>query len=421
MFVQAMSQELMENDDLIELFGIKKNEKGVVQFLKTTETDIIVECNDGHTFRIMGKGAEQKLRGMLWNGFRPDLVIIDDLENDELVMNKERRDKLKRWFRGALVPMLARKGKIRYWGTILHMDSLLENLMPQAYDKFTREEGLKVFSINPRRTMWKSIKYRAHTPNFSEVLWPARYNKTFFKARMEEFAAAGMADLYSQEYLNNPIDESIAFFKRSDFLPIREEDRAKKFHYYVSVDLAISQESRADYSVFCVCGVDEDRNIILLSVIRERLDAKEIVDLLLALQRTYEPEAFGIEKMMVSQAIGPFLREEMIRNSTFLNIVEIAHQGKDKVQRARNIQARMRAKTCKFDKQSDWFATFEDELLKFPRGVKDDQVDSWAYMGTLLDKMIEAPTKEEMDEEDFFDELRNSGNAFAGRNRVTGY
>src|ERR1700756_1993443 len=64
MFLKSMAQELQTNDDLIALFGVSKNEKGEVQFLKDTESDIIVELNDGHTFRIMAKGAEQKLRGM---------------------------------------------------------------------------------------------------------------------------------------------------------------------------------------------------------------------------------------------------------------------------------------------------------------------------------------------------------------------
>lgn len=423
MFVQSMKQELTENDDLIELFGIKKNEQGKVQLLKDTESDIIVQCTDGHTFRIMGKGAEQKLRGMLWNGRRPDLVIIDDLENDELVMNKERRDKLKRWFNGALIPMMARKGKMRYWGTILHMDSVLENLMPPAFEKWTVDDGLKTYSTYPRKRMWRGIKYRAHNPDFSLILWEKRYDKEFFKTRIQEAQERGLMDLYSQEFLNNPIDESVQFFKRSDFLPMSDEDRdeKKKYNYYVSVDLAVSTETRADYSVFCVAGVDENRTVVLQNVIRERLDAKEIVDLILALHRTYEPEAFGIEKMLISQAIGPFLREEMVRQDCFPNIVQVTHQGKDKVQRARNIQARMRAKTCKFDKKADWYATFEDELLKFPRGVKDDQVDAWAYMGQLLDKMIEAPTKMEQEEDEFNAELRTAGTAFAGRSRVTGY
>lgn len=421
MFVQAMAQELTENDDLIDLFGLKKNEKGQVQFLKSTEADIIVEMNDGHTFRIMGKGAEQKLRGMLWNGMRPDLVLIDDLENDELVMNKERRDKLKRWFNGALLPMASRRGKFRMFGTILHMDSVLENLMPPAYEKWTVEEDLKIYSSYPRKRMWKSVKYKAHNPDFSSILWPERFTKEKFQMLMQEARDKGLMDLYSQEYLNNPLDETVQFFKRADFLPIRDEDRDKKLNYYITVDLAISTETRADYTVFCIAGVDEDRTVNLVEVIRDRLDGKEIVDLLLALERTYQPECFGIEKMMVTQAIGPFLREEMVKQNCFPNIVQLAHSGKDIVQRGRNIQARMRAKTCRFDKQADWYPTFEDELLRFPRGVKDDQAAAWGYMGHILDKMIEAPTKIETEEDEFNDALRTAGNAFHGRSRVTGY
>ncbi|MPM76478.1 hypothetical protein SDC9_123476 [bioreactor metagenome] len=269
--------------------------------------------------------------------------------------------------------------------------------------------------------MWKSVKYRAHNPDFSEILWPVRYNKEFFMTRMTEFRDQGMSDLYSQEYLNNPIDESVSFFKRTDFLPTREEDKAKNLHYYITADLAVSQEQRADFSVFVIAGVDEDRVIHVKNVIRDRLDGREIVDTLLTLQRLYEPEAIGIEKMLVSQTIGPFLREEMIKRNTFINVVQLSHSGKDKVQRARNIQARLRAKTVKFDKQEDWYPVLEDELLKFPRGAKDDQVDALAYMGLMLDKMIEAPTDEEIEQEEYEDELNDAGYSAAGRSRICGY
>jgi hypothetical protein len=93
LFLGLFKQELQDNNELIDLFGIKRNDKGVVEFIKGTEADVIVECTDGHKFRIIAKGAEQKLRGLIWNGSRPDIIICDDMENDELVMNKERRDR----------------------------------------------------------------------------------------------------------------------------------------------------------------------------------------------------------------------------------------------------------------------------------------------------------------------------------------
>lgn len=419
LFLGLFKAELQENTDLIELFGIKRNDKGLVQFRKDSETDIIVDCTDGHQFRIIAKGAEQKLRGLIWNGSRPDIIMCDDIENDELVMNKERRDKMRRWFNGALVPCRADHGIIRMVGTILHMDSLLERFMPNPSERTTVTEGLKQFST--KRTLWKAIKYRAHNEDFTELLWPTKKVAQDFKDLYEQAVLEGATDTYSQEYLNYPLDESVSFFKRADFMPIGDDEKDLALHYYITADLAISQEQRADYSVFIVAGVDEGKRIHVKNVIRERLDGREIVDTLIALQKAYEPVAVGIEEMQVSQSIGPFLNEEMFKQNVFLSLYPLKHMGKDKLTRARSIQARMRVKGVKFDKEADWFPKFEDECLTFPRGKNDDQVDAFAYLGKMLDVLIEAPTAKEQMDLDYLEDMEKSGLSEEGRNSHTGY
>lgn len=388
------------------------------EFLKDTEDDIIVACEDGHMFRIQAKGAEQKLRGLKWNNKRPDLIVCDDLENDEIVMNKERREKFRRWFYGALLPCKSVTGIIRYVGTILHSDSMLESIMPKTWQKHVVTEPLKIYTN--KRLPWLSVKYRAHTDDFEHILWPQRYSKEYFLDKKSEYYEQGIPDVYSMEYLNIPIDESVAFFKRKDFLPMDKEDLERKMNYYITADLAISQEETADYSVFVVAGIDENRTIHIKDVIRERLDGREIVDTILALENIYEPEAIGIEEMQVSKAIGPFLREEMVRQGIFPTLVQLKHKGKDKMARARSIQARMRANAVKFNKEGDFYPDFENELCTFPRSKHDDQVDSFAYLGMLLDILVEAPTKEQEEEEQYLDEYeRNVGDA--GRSLYTGY
>lgn len=419
LFLGAFKQELQENATLIDLFGIKKNEKGLVQFIKDTENDIIVEFDDGHKFRIIAKGAEQKLRGLIWNSSRPDIVLCDDMENDELVMNKERRAKMKRWFYGALMPVLSQNGIMRLVGTILHMDALLESFMPNPNDKKTIHDGLKMFST--KRALWKSIKWKAHNEDFTEILWPERFTAEKFKELKEDFFKQGMPDIYSQEYLNVPLDESSTYFKRADFLPTREEDKKKHLIYYVTADLAISEKERADYSVFVVAGVDEDKRLHIKNVIRDRFDGREIVDTLIAIQKLYDPIAVGIEDMQVSKSIGPFLNEAMLETNTFLTLYPMKHGGKDKLTRARSIQARMRAKGVKFDKDSDWYQTFEDELMRFPRDKHDDQVDAFSYLGLMLDRITEAPTSRELAEEAYQDELHESDAGEYGRCGTTGY
>ena len=270
MFLGQIKQILQENSDLIDLFGIKRDENGQVKFIKDSESDVIVAFEDGAKFRIVAKGAEQKLRGLLWDGKRPDLIICDDLENDEIVMNRDRRDKFKRWFTGALLPCRSKNGIIRYVGTVLHLDSMLENLMPSESDRQTVVEDLKVYT--PKRTLWKSVKYKAHNSDFSKVLWKEKMDATELRELRQDYIDRGLADIYSQEYLNVPIDDSNTYFRKGDFLPIRDEDKKKKLNYYITADLAISQNQRSDWSVFVIGGVDEDGYLHIKNVIRDRMD-----------------------------------------------------------------------------------------------------------------------------------------------------
>ncbi len=421
MFLGFFKEHLQDNEALINLFNLKRNEDGKVLFIKDTESDIIVQFADGHKFRIIAKGAEQKLRGLIWNGTRPDIILCDDMENDELVLNKERREKMRRWFYSALLPCLSSTGVIRIVGTILHMDSLLERLMPKQWDKWTVDTDLKLYAQKTVAGGWFSIKYRAHNPDFSKILWPDRWPAAKLKETREGYVAQGIPDAYSQEYLNYPVDESVAYYKRKDFLDMKEEHHNQKLHLYVTVDLAISESEKADYSVFIIAGVDEYKRIFILDVIRERLDGREIVDTLINLQRVYDPEIIGIEEMQVSKSIGPFLREEMLKTGVFANIKPLKHGGKDKIARGRSMQARVRAHTVFFNKEGDWYQAFEDECTRFPRDTHDDQVDAFSYLGLMLDSLVQAPTPQEIEDDEYELELQQSGYGHAGASTTTGY
>jgi len=416
-FLNDIKTEIVENDTIKTLFKIKG-------LLKDSETDIIVEFEDGHKFRIQAKGAEQKLRGVKWAGRRPDLIVCDDFEEDEAVMNKERREKFRRWFYGALIPCLSVDGVVRVVGTILHMDSMLERLMPEFQlqtrnkRKFLSIEPLKTYTEHP--VAWKAVKYRAHSEDFRHLLWKERISEKFLRERRQQYIDMGMPDVYSQEYLNIPLDEALAFFKKADFLDRALSDETKSLRHYIAADLAISDKDRADYTVFVVGGMDDSGILHIMNVIRERMNALEIVETIFALEQTYKPEVFALEEGQVEKAIGPFLYEEMPKRGVFPNIIRVKPSA-DKMTRARSIQARMRAHAVRFDKQQDWYPNFEDECKRFPRDKHDDQVDAFAYLGLILDKMIEAPTTQEIEEEIYQDDLRTSGFFEIGRSATTGY
>lgn len=411
-----IKRELLENEDIRELFDLG-------ELKKDTEDDVIIECNDGYQFRIQARGAEQKLRGLKWNNKRPDLIIGDDLEGDEQVQNRDRRIKLKRWFYGALLPCLSKDGIIRLVGTILHLDSLLESFMPEQLLGPARQKQLvreELVEYTEAKTTWKSVKYRAHNEDFSKILWPDKWTEKALRDLREDYVRQGLQDVYSQEMLNVPIDEARSFFKRNDFHPMSELDRKRKVNYYIAADLAITGKQRSDWTVFTIGGMDEDGVLHIRNVVRDRMDGMEIVETILSLNTIYKPALFAVEDGQISKSLLPYLNEAMMKHQNFVPL-RLIKPTQDKITRAHSIQARMRIGGVKFDKDQDWYLTFEDELMKFPRDKHDDQVDSFAHLGAIVDRMIEADSQEEIDEEEYRYDLHEAGHDREGTSLVTGY
>ena len=421
MFLKDVVSELRENEELINFFGVD------TEFEKDSENDIIVKFKDKGKFRIIAKGSEQKVRGLKWDGKRPDLIVCDDLENDEIVMNEDRRRKFKNWFLDALLPSRSDNGIVRVVGTILHLDSLLENLMPGLHDrKYTVFEPLKSYSTNDKKA-WRGVRYRAHPGigDFSSILWEAKMPKEKLLAERQKYLDAGNPEGYAKEYLNYPIDESHSYFRKGDFLPMSEDDRKRFKYYYIGVDLALGESDRSDFSVFVIGGVDESGVLHIVDVVQERMDPMQSAEVFFTLQKRYDPEVFILEGGAIEKSVGAYLYSEMLKPGRQPLSLLTKTPSKDKEFRARSIQARMRAGGLRFDKEAEWYPSFERELLEFPRSKHDDQVDALAYIGLTLKDLVDAPTEKELAQAEWEEEvslyLGAQPELSGGRNRTTGY
>lgn len=403
-FLNDIRVELIENEALAAAFGFRR-------WLKDTESELIGQFTDGEKFRLIAKGANQRMRGIKWERKRPDLVVGDDMEDDEIVMNADRREKFKRWFYGAVLPIGKDGAKFRVVGTIMHMDSLLEGLMPEPKSPDTETAALKVFSD---KGPWLAAKYRAHNDDFSAVLWPQRFTADKLRAIRADYAARGLLDVYNQEYLNDPIDTSSAYFRDDDFIAAPRDITRR---YYAAVDFAITTTQKADYTVIVVGGVDEAGFLDILDVRRGRWDALEIIDNLFQVQARYNVELFGAEAGAIQKALGPVLNAEMRKRGQYINLHPMTPT-KDKQARARSIQARMRSGGVRFETDAEWYPDYHEEMRRFPKGVHDDQVDATAWLGLMLDNMIEAPTDAETEEELYQEEIADM---YLNANPVTGY
>lgn len=393
-FLGDIKTELLENAQLRDLFGIKK-------LIKDSVTDIIVECDDGHRFRIRALGAEQRVRGRKWGNSRPDYIVVDDLENDEMVESDERRAKLRNWFFKALVPCLSKSGMIVVVGTILHMDSVLMRLM--------------------RNKSWTTSLYKAHEGfgDFSNLLWPEQWTEFDLRKIQEEYVNEGYAEGYAQEYLNDPTAHSEAFFSLSDFQEMEEEMYSLPTINYAAVDFAISDADRAAYTVVVVGGMDSTGRLMIKHTARMRGDGNEILDLIFEIQRTWSIEMWKMEQGQIKQTLMGEMYNRMNSRGIYLNVVP-GVPTKDKRSRARAIQARMRAGGVWFDKRAEWYPAYEQEFLQFPKGMYKDQVDATAWLGIAINELSEAPTTDEQIDEDYNDMVEKNDN-YMGRNELTGY
>jgi predicted phage terminase large subunit-like protein len=410
-FLQGIKSELQDNDVLVHTFNIN------TKFRKDRENEIVVAFNDGEEFRIIAKGSEQKLRGTIWRQKRPNLIVGDDLENDEIVMNDERRDKFKRWFYNALLPCGSKDCKIRVVGTILHLGALLESFMPKLGAKSTVIDGLMQYSTleDPE---WFSVRYKAHNEDFSQILWPEQINEFELRKIQKGYIEQGIPEGYAQEYLNYPIDLENAYFKRHDFKPIGEECPEI---FYMSADFAISQKDHAAYTVFIVASITHDNRMRVKHVRRFRGDSLEIIDTLFNLYTSYNPELVFIEQENIARALGPVINKAMEERNLFPRI-EPMTASQDKVKRARALQARMRAGLVEFNMDADWYPTLEHEMTTFPRGEFMDQVDALAWMALGIEKFYQTPTVEDLIEEQYDEELEEDFDpVWLGMSGTTGY
>lgn len=343
-FLDAIKKELETNDLIRFLFGDLTGE---------VWSEGEIETKNG--VRLICKGAGQKIRGLKWKQHRPDLVIVDDLENEELTENKDRRIKLEKWFFGSVVPALAKDGRMVVVGTILHYDSLLNKI-----------------SRNP---LFKTLFYKAIIDE--KPLWEDRYTIEDLKKIKENYRSQGLLDTFYCEYMNEPISDENAIFKKSYFKHYTDDEALiKSLSKFITVDLAISEKESADYTVIMVCGVDAIGNIYVLEYLRDRYTPIETMEWIFKMVDKWQPYKVGIEGVAYQKALQWFIQEEMRRRNKYF-IIEELKADTDKQRRIRGLQPRYALGTV-YHKAHH--TELEEELLLFPKSPFDDISDALAYV-----------------------------------------
>jgi hypothetical protein len=104
----------------------------------------------------------------------------------------------------------------------------------------------------------------------------------------------------------------------------------------------------------------------------------------------YPDEVFGTHNGQIISGVGPFLERRAIERHAYACREQFVSRG-DKAVRAQSMRGRMAMLGLYVRQGAPWFADLRAELLSFPAGKHDDQVDALGLVGQLLDKISAGP------------------------------
>ncbi len=220
-----------------------------------------------------------------------------------------------------------------------------------------------------------------------KALWEERYSIEKLEEIRNTLGRYWFASLYQQE--PSPADGGI--FNSRYFRYYEEKDGILKLYsgetveshliskcrIYAVMDLAVSVSNKSDYTVIIIFAVTSGYDIVVLDVIRERMEGAGHIALIEQIYRKWQPITIGIESVQYQKSLVQQAKRKGLP-------VKELRPDKDKVSRALAIAARMEAGSVYFRNHSHWLYDLENELLAFPNGKHDDQVDSLAYAATMI-------------------------------------
>ena len=303
-----------------------------------------------------------------------DLLIIDDpVKNAEQAHSQTFRDKVWDWYLSTAYTRLEPDGRVVLVQTRWHEDDLAGRLLAQASQSAPAAESWYVLQLPALAEVNDPLERQP-----GEALWPDRFDVPALQQRQRALGSYWFSAMYQQR----PTPPEGAIFRKTWFRYWASQDefflldghavRRDDCWRFGSVDLALSERTNADYTVIASWAVTAGGELILLDLIRDRLSAPKIVPLIRRTMARFSLDYVAIERVAIQEAIVQQARR------AGLSIRPVRPQG-DKISRAGAASVRFEAGCVYFPRAATWLDDLEAELLHFPVGAHDDQVDAVSY------------------------------------------
>lgn len=385
-FLDNIRVEFEENTAILEDFGPLAGSVWRSNVL-VTKTNIKIEAI----------GSGKKIRGRKHRNWRPDLIILDDVENDENVRTPEQRKKLKDWFDKAVSKCGDDYTDIVYIGTLLHYDSLLaKTLANPAYRSIKYKAVIRFSQADDLWQQWETIFtdlsnddreadalafFQAHKTAMLEgtqVLWE---EKLSYYDLMMMRVSEGEASFNSEEQ-NEPINPDDCLFMEEWFEYYNEAEinfRDPVFDFFGFIDPSLGKTKRSDFSAIVTLAKHRSSGYMyVVDADIERRHPDRIIADVLAKERWLRASfGHGYRKLGAeTNQFQWFLKEELAKASAKAGLylpIEEVQQTSDKVMRIQTLQPDVKNKYIKFNRRHKRLL---EQLTQFPMGAHDDGPDA---------------------------------------------
>lgn len=292
--------------------------------------------------------------GVSKNGMHYDLVLMDDLHSEQNTKTAEQIEGVKEHYK-LMYSLLEPGHPAVVVGTRWNYADLYQDIIDNEQDEFN------------------FVTRSAESPEGALF-----YEKRLNRKELDKFRKKQGPYLYSCQYMNNPIDDETADFKKSMFQYVTKESlEGKKINWYGMVDPSWKGES-SDYAVLMIGGMDARGEIYCRFIYRQKMTYGEIVTKMFELQKIFSPRQWLLETIGSQKSIQYFLEQEQRRQTTLLRIKEIKGVRAQKEERISALIPYYELGRAHHVKGCPQLDILEGELLRFPRSKYDDVSDCWA-------------------------------------------
>jgi predicted phage terminase large subunit-like protein len=270
------------------------------------------------------------------------------------------------WYTGTAYNRLMPGGSIVVINHRMHEDDLCGRLLAQQAAGGDQWEVVELPAINEA----------------GEALWPDAYPIE----ALERIRKNTQPRFWSALFQQQPAPEEGDYFKADWLRPYEKVPDPKTLRVYGGSDYAVTADG-GDFTCHAVVGLDPEGRMYLLDLWRKQAASDVWVEAFCDLVVKWKPVGWAEEQGQIKSGVGPFLDRRQRERRAYVVREQFPTRG-DKAVRAQSIRGRMALEGLYVPISAAWYPGLRSELLSFPAGKHDDQVDALGLVGQLLDKML---------------------------------